>query len=119
MSDGKTSVIPSSVFVNLSDEVILTFYWCPYDILPCTLVFVAKTATNAVTFASLADDPPVRESGPTTLYNPLGVFEGSQWRVQTAQPGSPGLLEGQRVHFCPNVTPQNALFLMGHERCNV
>ena len=57
--------------------------------------------------------------GPQHCLTPLGVFEGSQWRVHTAQFGSRGPLEGQRVHLCPNVTPKNALFLTGHERCNV
>ena len=59
MSDEKTFAIPISAFVNLSDEVKMTFYYYPYNLLPCTLAFVTKTATNAVTFASLADDPPV------------------------------------------------------------
>ena len=48
--------------------------------------------------------------GPQHWLTPLGVFEGSQWRVRAAQPGSPGLLEGQRVLFCPIFTPKNTFF---------
>ena len=57
--------------------------------------------------------------GPQHYLTPLGVFEGSQWRVRTAQIGSRRPLEGQRIHLCPNFTPKNALFSTGHERCNV
>ena len=65
MSDKNTYVILISVFVKLSDELKLTVYWCLHNLLPCTLVFVAKAATNAVTFALLADDPPVRGRWPS------------------------------------------------------
>ena len=39
-------------FMHLTDELILTFYWCHHDLQPNILVFLVKEASKQVRFGS-------------------------------------------------------------------
>ena len=45
------SLIVSPVFMYLSDEVIMTFYWYPYNQRPYTVVFLDNTSTTILSYA--------------------------------------------------------------------
>ena len=48
---GNTYIIPTLRFIHLTDELILTFYWCLHDLQPNMLIFSVKNALKEAIFA--------------------------------------------------------------------